>query len=135
MGGAGTPSNLYSLNASTGATFTMGQTVTISANGGDFTGHLIGASSGTFSGFRSSACDSKTVSHSSTSVVTDGTQFTWTPESCESVNFRGLFHDDTTNQMYRTELLTLTCNGSAKLFASFIFVLFSIWVSVSTASF
>ena len=135
MGGQGTPSAKYTLSADK-STFNMSfPTVSVTINGGDFTGHLLGASSGTFSSCtRSTRCSDKTCSHRNTNTVTDGTAFVWTASDCETVNFRAILHDLGTQKMYRTETITLTCDGSSatKLMASMMIVLLSALVSVST---
>ena len=139
MGGQGTPSAKYTLSADK-STFNMSfPTVSVTINGGDFTGHLLGASSGTFSScIRSTRCSDKTCSHRNTNTVTDGTAFVWRASSCETVNFRAILHDAQTQAMYRTETITLTCNGgsddssASKLMASVLVVLLSVFVSFST---
>ena len=89
-------------------------TVSVTINGGDFTGYLLGASTGTFPDCtRSTRCDENTCSHRNTNTVTDGTAFVWRASSCETVNFRAILHDAQTQAMYRTETITLTCNGGS----------------------
>lgn len=131
MGGQGSPAAKYTLTASR-SNFTLSQTVVITVAGGDFTGHLIGASSGEFaSGSRSSSCDTKTVSHTSTSLIADGTTFEWTPSSCEDVNFKGMFHDNTAQQMYITETITVGCESSStRVFMSLFCIVVSAMLSL-----
>ena len=139
MGGQGGPSDKYTLSTDKTVYNMSSPTVSVTINGGDFTGYLLGASTGTFpSCTRSTRCDENTCSHRNTNTVTDGTAFVWRASSCETVNFRAILHDAQTQAMYRTETITLTCNGgsddssASKLMASVLVVLLSVFVSFST---
>lgn len=133
MGGAGSPSNKYTITADK-SVYNMSSTVSVTINGGAYTGHLLGSSSGTFEGCaRSSRCDETTCTHVNTNVVADGTSFEWTPSACETVTFRAMIHDQTSSSMYRTESITVTCESAAsRLMASVTILFFSALVSIST---
>ena len=74
MGGQGGPSDKYTLPTDKTVYNMSSPTVSVTINGGDFTGYLLGASIRTFpSCTRSTRCDENTCSHRNTNTVTDGT--------------------------------------------------------------